>query len=57
MTAKEHAVQFARSGGIARDKALSKERKQEIARIAIKVRWDKYRAGLPEKAKQTPGDG
>ena len=37
------AAKGGRRGGPARAAALSPERRKEIARKAIKARWDKYR--------------
>lgn len=37
------AVALGRKGGKARNAALSKERKSEIARAAVKARWDKHK--------------
>ena len=38
---KEYASEFASKGGKARAKALTPERRKEIARKAIAARWDK----------------
>jgi hypothetical protein len=45
-----HAVAMSRLGNAARMKALSPERRSEIARIAAVARWSKRRA----KAERTP---
>lgn len=43
-TRKEFAAEFASKGGKARAKALSPQRRKEIARKAIAARWAKKKA-------------
>ena len=48
-----HAVALGRIGGKARKKALTPERRSEIARSAVEERWRRARAAvLPAKAKR-----
>ena len=39
-----HAVALGRSGGKARNGALTPARRSEIARLAVTARWDRVRA-------------
>jgi general stress protein YciG len=41
---RKYAQAFARLGGKARAKALTKERRQEIARMGARARWNKVLA-------------
>jgi hypothetical protein len=47
-TPKEYAAEFASKGGKARAKALTPERRKEIARKAIAARWNSKKKG-PQK--------
>jgi hypothetical protein len=44
----KHLCKIAQSGGNARAKVLSKERRKEIAVKANEARWKKYRLSLTE---------
>lgn len=47
-----HAVALGRNGGKARKKALSPERRSEIALKAITARWDRVRAARAVKPRK-----
>jgi hypothetical protein len=47
-----HAVAMGKLAGAARTKALSPERRKEIAKIAAAARWTKYYRANPKEAPQ-----
>jgi hypothetical protein len=47
-----HAVALSKLGNAARMKALSPERRREIAKIASEARWSKHRAATHKEAPQ-----
>ena len=60
MKKNPHAVALgrkgAKKGGLARAKALSPERRSEIARMAVQARWKKAKAkGSKTKGSKTKG--
>lgn len=50
-TAKQRQ-EYARKLSAVRLKKLSKEKRSEIARAAVKARWEKWRAEHPESSRQ-----
>lgn len=44
------SIKTQRAGGLARAKALSKKRRSDIARAAVKARWKQYRAAAKSAA-------
>jgi hypothetical protein len=48
----EFKRQFASSGGKARAKAMSKPERSEVAKRAIRARWDKYYKTHPKPGKK-----
>lgn len=40
MDRKEYAAEFARSGGVARAKSLTRKQRRKIARRAARARWN-----------------
>jgi hypothetical protein len=52
LTMDEFKRQFASSGGKARAKAMSKPERSEVAKRAIRARWDKYYKTHPKPGKK-----
>ena len=50
-TAKQRQ-EYARKLSVVRLKKLSKEERSEIARAAVKARWEKWRAEHPDKGRK-----
>ena len=50
-TTAEQRQEYARNLSAVRLKKLSKEERSEIARVAVRARWDKWRAEHPDTIK------
>lgn len=48
----DYFVKAGSRGGLARSKALSKERKAEIGRLGAKARWDRYKKAREAEEKE-----
>jgi hypothetical protein len=55
-TAKQRQ-EYARKLAAVRLKKLSKEERSEIARVAVKARWEKWRAEHPESSRKAKAQG